>query len=219
MMRQKETGIVEHQEVLSRLYEQIREFIFDVPLREEQEAIKDIADTNISQWLNADQTQSGKFREKDEQLLRALHTGLMSGTIVLDGVDAIDSFGYLFNIGFWRIPQVVEFYAQSGGLLELIEFSREHHNKRLWTSGDSAESLVDLLAFRLLRLYRFDSEHDSATKMPLEMRLHFAGFFDEVSEEEKARERAQIREGKSAGNLYQDEQRRKMVSEKNHGIQ
>lgn len=164
-------------------------------------------------WIFSKTTKSGEYEQDDVRLLTALHTGLASGAVVLDTADAVNAIGVLFRFGFWRMPQVVEWYCQRGELVEVIEAATQDHQQYLLrTFQEDRDYLSDAILFKVLRLYRFDVEHESNAgddeQLPLEIRLHFAGFFDEVSEDEQLRERKGFRAGESSGDIAVDERER-----------
>lgn len=137
----------------------------------------------------------------DIRLMTAFRDGMASGKIELDAHGSSNVFSFFYDETFvaWLFPQAVEYYVETGEIVELFrEFSRHSYEDDM-----SYEESFAVDRAKLLRLYVFDltSEQESRVRgedhmmLPLEIRISFCGFHNDVlSDEERAQEKAFSRE-------------------------
>lgn len=112
------------------------------------------------------------------------------------------SFYVAFSMKLNQMFDVVEYYAESGELLEVLRTMKEGTepgNNSVSFQGFMVQTvpsdMVSRQQHRLNRLYEFDrsnaaakdqktGDDDNTMELPLEMRLHLSGFYEKVTQEE-----------------------------------
>lgn len=148
--------------------------------------------------------------ETDDQrrFFDALIDGVRTGDIVLRTMNDLSAFGGLIVFALYSLPQVVEHYAHSGELLDVMRMLKKLDDQDSANASEDFEvnEKKELAHIRVLRLYDYDQnraaelqaqegdDESSVCDLPLEMRMEFSGFFDEISDEEHKRLRSKMRE-------------------------
>lgn len=103
-----------------------------------------------------------------------LLSALAQGTLVIDSAAAAQPFSWLLSKGFWRMPELMEHYANNGELLDMMALTA--------IAGERSDTAH---LVRALRLYVFDADNagdDDISSMPVEMRTHLAGCFEPIGD-------------------------------------
>lgn len=130
------------------------------------------------------------------RFLNALRTGIADGTISCETREDIDLFDMIINIDFSPVPELAEYYFDSGEFMDVIRAVRD--NTPLFFLKNRASLLARSFSesrIRMYRLYAFDknSEREPVNKgdmkgtvdeVPLDVRLVFCGIEDEIAQEE-----------------------------------
>lgn len=138
----------------------------------------------------------------------ALIDGVRTGDIVLRTMGDLSAFSGLIVFALHSLPQVVEYYAHSGELLDVMRTLKKLGDQDSANASEDFEvnEKKELAHIRVLRLYDYDQnraaelrsqegdDESSVYDIPLEMRMEFSGFFDEIFDEEKERLRSEMRE-------------------------
>lgn len=117
------------------------------------------------------------------RFLNALRVGLWRKIIVINSSYDIDLFRFLFTMKLPSIPQVVEYYVETGEIMEVMSILKHCFNGAL-EKGESKETMI---RSRALQLYTYDvrSEQESAAKgeehpqLPLDIRFNFSDLYSE----------------------------------------
>lgn len=138
---------------------------------------------NIEHWFF--EWVSGKPRHwrGKLKLMLSLRTALATGCLVLDDMDAVESLEMMFCSYLKEIPQMVEYYVNTGEIVELLDTFRDERGELDTSSfyNDSAATMVTIY-----RLYCYDVSRvkeclDTGVdpvdhmRVPLEIRMEFAG--------------------------------------------
>lgn len=138
-----------------------------------------------------------RFRiDEQRKMVEEITSSLGSKRMVLRDFDDVMAFDFLLDSGVYSSPEMIEHYAQTGELLELTELFRKDDGVFL-RGFDKYGNLVSRSPrVRTRRIYFYDlqmmQEHvnegldrDDVMLPPLEVRIEFSGFWEEVFEEEK----------------------------------
>lgn len=134
----------------------------------------------------------------------ALRSGVTNGTIELSTDNDALAFSVLFAKSFSLMPQVIEHYADSGEVIELMsavllqEEKDEKEERERWLPGRKRKDFEDeRLLFKVLRVYNYDmrlrgesgaqDDDESLMQLPLEVRLEFSGFYDPATAADESR--------------------------------
>lgn len=146
-------------------------------------------------------------RQQQARLVNAIRAGIKSGAIEFKGRDELNIFSHVFSshLMLFMIPQVVEYYVETGEFMDLMLIIEQHLYSILEHRGNPSlvfKTDYALSRARLLRLYEFDMrrqrdgvqvEDQEMMDLPLDMRMAFAGYFDkDLSDAERVREQAFI---------------------------
>lgn len=116
------------------------------------------------------------------RVIQALREGIKDGVIRFESEEDVDLFSHILRADFVFFPALVERYVRTGEFAEVLQ-----------RVVDSKNFILDHGAFRvqLFRLYTFDvfkeQEHmesgseEEFVPLPLEIRLNFSGFDEDVS--------------------------------------
>lgn len=118
---------------------------------------------------------------KNVRIINALRAGIRSGSLVLNEEEDLQVFKYIYLLGMKAFPQVVEHFIITGDFIELLRAVLRDSKKPNWTKA---------ARIKMYRLYAFDLAAQDAdmSMVPLEIRMSFAGFDNEMSAEEEERE-------------------------------
>lgn len=131
--------------------------------------------------------------EKNLRFVRAMRS-VATEEGALESMDDVVAFYSAFSSELFQVPDAVEYYENSGELLEVLQALEENDYV--------TESTPLMLGFsihstqhRLHRLYDYDmsrrtevrgqkEDENSGSLIPLEIRMSFSGFYEEVTEED-----------------------------------
>lgn len=110
----------------------------------------------------------GNVKARHMKMLEALRQGLLEGRITVDSKKDVDIIFGILDKGLWRMSSLVEHYAGTGELLDAVAMANDNGPVR------RKQTIT-----RLQALYDYNMASSEGTGMPLEIRMNFAGCFDE----------------------------------------
>lgn len=115
--------------------------------------------------------------DNDVRVISALRTAIAEGDLVFESENDIWVFCRIIEMEFVLYPEVIEHYVHTGELAEITRVLDE-------TRGSTHEKEKELRV-RMFRIYDYDMSTSQEHKdLPLEIRLSFCGYADEITQGE-----------------------------------
>lgn len=126
---------------------------------------------------------TSSYWNEEKRAVHSLVNGLKDGTVVLRDMKDIEAIYFVFEAAFLRrTPDAVDHFISTGDFLDVVIQLRTQHLKS--RSENYAHKIpMGRVQEKFQQLYDYDLNHDTSA-MPLEIRLHLSGFYDDVVDHE-----------------------------------
>lgn len=128
---------------------------------------------SMSYFMHKTSMRDTDRKEEKRRTLLALIHGLYAHKIELPTVEEMFAVAFVVGKSFWETPEIVEHYVQTGELLDVVV--------RFYDQG---HALGETVRHHLQALYDYDMSINEHEQLPLEIRMNFAGCFDDINSEQ-----------------------------------
>lgn len=113
-------------------------------------------------------------RRKKERMIAVLARGIEEGRIVYRSKNDVRSVSTLLHEkNYWDYVDIIEHYLDADEFMDMIEIA----NRDIMFPGEKTWARINLL-------YAYDTTPQGREEIPLEIRMRFAGCFDDIADEE-----------------------------------